>query len=236
VRDDLPQAVLRPGDWVSFDGGDHQVIALAGTSVRLRAHDGAEQMVLASYLMAAPDFAITGGALVPRVEPLGLLDSLPGEVLAAAREWERHVVEVETGLAPDAEPGTGPHADYDPQARTLAQRMEAKAAELGVGYRTVERMRAQYADQGLWGLVDRRAVRAHEATGRADTRLVAVARQVIEAETHTSTGTGGTANPPDHQSRGRRLRSWRRPAAGPVDVLQAGRRPRRGAAHVRVGG
>ena len=29
-------AVLRPGDLVRYDGGDHQVIALAGTSVRLR--------------------------------------------------------------------------------------------------------------------------------------------------------------------------------------------------------
>ena len=51
-------------------------------------------------------------------------------------------------------------------------------------------MRARYEDQGLWGLVDRRAARAQEATGRADARLVAVARQVIEAETHASTGTG----------------------------------------------
>ena len=185
------RAVLRPGDWVSFDGAEHQVLALAGTSVRLRAQDGAEQVVLASYLMAAPDFAVTGGDPVPAVESLGLLDSLPGEVLAAARAWERHVVEVETGLAPDAEPGTEPRPGYDPQARTLAQRTEAKAAELGVGVRTVNRMRAQYAHQGLWGLVDRRAVRAHESTGRADARLVAVARQVIEAETHASTGTRG---------------------------------------------
>ena len=185
------RAVLRPGDWVSFDGAEHQVLALAGTSVRLRAQDGAEQVVLASYLMAAPDFAVTGGDPVPAVESSGLLDSLPGEVLAAARAWERHVVEVETGLAPDAEPGTEPRPGYDPQARTLAQRTEAKAAELGVGVRTVNRMRARYAHQGLWGLVDRRAVRAHESTGRADARLVAVARQVIEAETHTSTGTRG---------------------------------------------
>jgi putative transposase len=185
------RAVLRPGDWVSFDGGEHQVLALAGTSVRLRAQDGAEQVVLASYLMAAPDFAVTGGDPVPAVESFGLLDSLPGEVLAAARAWERHVLEVETGLAPDAEPGTEPRSGYDSQARTLAQRTEAKAAELGVGVRTVNRMRAQYAHQGLWGLVDRRAVRAQEATGRADARLVAVARQVIEAETHASTGTRG---------------------------------------------
>ena len=185
------RAVLRPGDWVSFDGGEHQVLALAGTSVRLRAQHGAEHVVLASYLMAAPDFAVTGGAPMPGVEPFGLLDGLPEEVLAAARNWERHVVEMETGLAPDAEPGTAPRPEYDPKARTLAQRTQAKAGELGAGVRTIDRMRAQYGQQGLWGLVDRRAVRAQEATGRADARLVAVALQVIEAETHASTGTRG---------------------------------------------
>jgi transposase InsO family protein len=191
MTDGPSRAVLRPGDWVSFDGGEHQVLALTGTSVRLRAQDGGEQVVLASYLMAAPDFAVTGGEPVPRVDSFGLLDSLPEEVLAAARDWERHVVEMDTGLAPGAEPGTTPRPEYDPQATTLAQRTQAKAAELGVGVRTVNRMRAQYARQGLWGLVDRRAVRAQEATGRADARLVAVARQVIEAETHASTGTRG---------------------------------------------
>ena len=79
------RAVLRPGDWVSFEGGDHQALAFAGTSVRLRAQDGSEQVVLASYLMAAPDFAVAGGIPVPGVEPFGLLDVLPEEVLAAAR-------------------------------------------------------------------------------------------------------------------------------------------------------
>jgi putative transposase len=185
------RAVLRPGDQVTFDGGEHQVLALAGTSVRLRAQDGAEQVVLASYLMAAPDFAVTGGEAPPGVEPFGLLDSLPREVLAAARDWERHVLEVETGLPPDAEPGTSPRPEYDPQTQTLAERTQAKADELGVGTRTIDRVRALYAQQGLWGLVDRRAVRAQEATGRVDARLVAVARQVIEAETHASTGTRG---------------------------------------------
>ena len=29
-------AVLRPGDWVTFDGGEYEVLALTGTSVRLR--------------------------------------------------------------------------------------------------------------------------------------------------------------------------------------------------------
>ena len=184
-----PAAVLRPGDWVRFDGGEHQVLAVAGTSVRLCSADGSHSVVLASYLMAAPDFAVTGGAPAPAVEPFGLLDSLPENVLAAAREWERHVAEVQAGLPLDAAPGAVPRPEYDPATRNLAAREQAKAAELGVSVRTIQSRRARYVRQGLWGLVDQRAVRTWEATGRADARLVAAIREVLDAETHASTGT-----------------------------------------------
>lgn len=182
-------AVLRPGDWVHFDGGEHQVVALAGTSVRLRSADGPEQVVLGVHLMASPGFAVVDGEPTPTVEPFGLLDSLPTAVLDAAREWQQHVVEVETGLQPDAEPEATPRAGYDPSVTTLAQRERAKATELGVSVRTVQLRRARYAQQGLWGLVDQRAVRAWDVTGRVDARLVAAIREVIDAETDTSTGT-----------------------------------------------
>jgi hypothetical protein len=43
-------AVLRPGDWVHYDGSEHQVLALAGTSVRLRTVDGADSVVLAGVV------------------------------------------------------------------------------------------------------------------------------------------------------------------------------------------
>ncbi|HEX9498223.1 MAG TPA: integrase, partial [Mycobacterium sp.] len=182
-------AVLRPGDWVLYDGGEHQVLALAGTSVRLRTVDGADSVVLAGHLMASPGFAVVDSEPAPSVEPFALLDSLPGAVLDTAREWERHVVEIETGLPPGAEPGVAAKPEYDPTSTTVVDRDRAKAAELGVGVRTVQTRRARYAQQGLWGLVDQRAVRAWEATGRADARLVAAAREVIDAETDTSTGT-----------------------------------------------
>ena len=62
------------------------------------------------------------------------LDSaLPGAVLDTAREWERHVVEIETGLPPGAEPGVAPKPQYDPTSTTVVDRDRAKAAELGVG-------------------------------------------------------------------------------------------------------
>ncbi len=69
--------VSRPGDWVTYDDGDHQVVALAGTSVRLRSVTGAESVVLVSHLMAAPDFAVTGTEPLPVLAPSGLLATLP---------------------------------------------------------------------------------------------------------------------------------------------------------------
>ena len=182
-------AVLRPGDWVRYDGEDHQVIALAGTSVRLRSDVGAESVVLVAYLMASPEFAVIDGAPTPSVEPFGLMDGLPVKALEQAREWERHIVEVETGLPPGALPGATPRAGFDPASTTIAERDQAKAAELGVSLRTVKTRRARYTQQGLWGLVDQRAVRLSAATGRTDARLVAAIREVIDAETDTSTGT-----------------------------------------------
>ena len=182
-------AALRPGDWVAFDGEDHQVVGLGGVSVRLRSAAGAEVVVLASYLLASPTFALVDGAEMPALEPFGLLEGLPEEVLAAAQGWHRHVVEVETGLAPQAPPGATPRPEYDPATRTLTERAAAKATELGVGLRTVERMRARYAQQGLWGLVSQRDLGQMTGIGRADPRLVAAAREVIAAETDVSTGT-----------------------------------------------
>ncbi|WP_328466528.1 helix-turn-helix domain containing protein [Actinoplanes sp. NBC_00393] len=165
-------SALRLGDWVRFDGDDHQVVGLNGTAVRLRCSAGAEQVLLIGYLLGASDFCVAGTDRISEVEPFGLLDSLPDDVLATARCWERHVVEVETGLPPDAPPDATPKVEYDPMRHGLAERQRAKAAELGVSYRTIEGRRSRYLAHGLWGLVDRRAVRAWAVTGRADARLV----------------------------------------------------------------
>jgi putative transposase len=184
-----PPGVLRPGDRVRFDGADHLVVALAGTLVRLRSDDGAAAVVLAAYLMASPEFAVAGSDPLPAVEPFGLLDGLPAQVLQDAREWERHLVEVETGLPPDPPEGATPRPEYDPATTTVSERERAKAAELGAGLRTIQVRRSRYAQQGLWGLVDQRATRLGDATGRADARVVAAVRDLVDAETGTSTGT-----------------------------------------------
>src|SRR6266851_4069670 len=190
--------VLRIGDRVVFSGAGHTVVALSGSQVRLLAASGETTVVALPYLLAAPDFAIAGAAPPERLSPHGLLDSLPEKVAEAARAWERHLIEVEAGLPPGAPPGASPRPEYDPVARSLAEREQAKAAELAAGgvkasVRTIQRMRRRYREQGLWGLVDTRYARRAKPTGNVDARVVAAAAAVIDAQTPASTGTKSRA-------------------------------------------
>ena len=180
--------VLRPGDWLHFDGQDHQAVGLAGMTVRLAADDRGNQVLLLGHLLSAQGFALINAQPAPQVEPLRLIDALPAEDVADARRWQAHVVEVETGLSPDALPCTTPREGYDPARHTLALRQQAKAAELGVTARTIETKPARYSAQGLWDLVDQHAARA-AGPGRPDPRVVEAARQIIAEQTQVSTGT-----------------------------------------------
>jgi hypothetical protein len=163
-------AVLRLGDRVRFDGAEHTVAGLAGTSVRLVSGGGQPSVVLLCHLLSAPGFELLDAATRPQLAGLGLLAGVPHSVVTAAREWERHVVEVDTGLPPDAARGARPRPEYDPALRTVRQREDSKAAELTAAGRpvsamTVRRMRQRYRGQGLWGLVDQRSVRTANPLG-----------------------------------------------------------------------
>ena len=179
-----------------FDGVEHTVVGLSGGAVRLAGDDGVDQVVLGTHLQAAPDFALLSGGGLVSLPPLGLLDAAPPGVVQQARWWERHLVEVETGLPPDAKPGAVPRPGYDPRQSTLAEREQRKVAELTalgqeVSHRTLRRRRSAYAASGLWGLIDQRSVRQGSVTGRVDERVVIAARRALAEQTDTSTGTRG---------------------------------------------
>ncbi|MBI0298949.1 Mu transposase C-terminal domain-containing protein [Streptomyces sp. PRKS01-29] len=170
------------GVQVRFEDRVWQVTGLAGGRVYLVAGDGASACVLACALVAAPGFAVIGASAAPPVVPV-LWETVPLAAQERALAWLRHIREVETGLP--GGPGSGvPRPEYDPQARTLAEREAAKARELtGLGWArvsrsTVQRMRLVYGRQGLWGLVDKRHLRGPSPAGRADERVVAA---VLEA-------------------------------------------------------
>jgi hypothetical protein len=169
--------VLRVGDRLRFDGAQHTVVGLSGSLVRLVADDGSVAVLAVAHLLDAADFAIVGAS--PRVclPQFALLDTLPEKVVARARWWERHVVEVDTGTTPDAGEDARPRPEYDPSRRNLAQREEAKAAELSAqghpcSRATIRRRRRDYAAEGVWGLVDRRSARESAPFGRGDPRVV----------------------------------------------------------------
>jgi putative transposase len=119
---------------------------------------------------------VVGAGPTARISPTGLLESMPAKVTGTAREWERHLSEMETGLPLGAAPGTRPRPEYDPVARSLFEREKAKAAELGAGLRTVQRMRRRYLDQGLWGLEEGRRNRAAGSRELARRPLCTAAR------------------------------------------------------------
>jgi hypothetical protein len=124
--------------------------------------------------------------------------------------------------AADLPPDTSPRAEYDPATRTLTERQQAKATEVGVTARTIESRRARYTAQGLWGLVDQRATRDWEATGRADARLVEVVREVIAEQTNASTRHPVAADPPRGQTGRGNPRTGCGAAARPHRVLHTG--------------
>jgi len=191
-----PGGVLQVGDQVVFDGAEHQVVTISGTSVRLLGSDGSVQVVALLFLVSSAGFAVVGprpqGAPIP---PFALLDAVPVEVAERARMLEAHLIEATTGLAPGAIEGTAPRPQYDPRRIALEERLAAKAAELtaaGVptSLRTLQRLRANYQREGLWGLVDGRAMRGSTQFGHADARFVEALMAVLEGETQVSTGDG----------------------------------------------
>jgi hypothetical protein len=96
--------VLRPGDQVVFEETVWTVTAV-GSTVRLTDGAGRSQAILLAVLLSAPGFELLGQAESDqpvRLDPVGLLDALPDSVVARAREWEGHLLEVETGLRPQA--------------------------------------------------------------------------------------------------------------------------------------
>jgi putative transposase len=187
--------VLRIGARVRFDGTVQTVVGLSGTLVRLAGQDGQASVVQLAHLLASEGFEIIGGA--GRMRPplsAAALGGVPGEAAEDALRWERHIIEILTGIPPDAPPETAARPGYDPAVYSLAQREQAKAGELTaagekVTARTVKRKRQRYQARGLAGLVDWRADRARPARGRTDERVVQALQQAIGEQATASTRT-----------------------------------------------
>lgn len=188
--------VLGVGDRVRFGGVMCTVVGVSGTLVRLSDVAGAVTAVALPVLQSAEDFALVDGSGRRAVPPTGLLGGLPPPAVERALWWERHVVEVLHGLAPDAPPGSAPRPEYDPARWSVTRREQAKAAELtAAGHRvsasTVKHRRQRYEAMGVVGLVDGRVDKRMADFGRVDPRVVEAMRAAIGQASDASSRTAG---------------------------------------------
>jgi hypothetical protein len=137
------------------------------------------------------------------VQPRGLgghpsartgLAGLPPEAVERARWWEAHIIEVVDGVPLDAPAGTPSRPAYDVERTSLAEREQAKAAELSaqgrpVAASTVKHRRQRRQAEGLPGLVDKRVQRRRSPAGRADPAVAEAMEQAVAEATDDSSRT-----------------------------------------------
>ena len=191
-RDDGIHTRLSAGARVTYDGQAWEVAELAPPSVLLAGAAGELRRVSISHLLAVPGTRIGDGSGAEREPYAGLvLASLGSGELARLRDRVAHVREACTGYR-SGSPGLAlpgePRPEYAPGAGKL-QRYQAKAAEMQVGVRTVERWAARLERYGPAGLVDERHLRGRSPQGGADARWLEMARTVLAEHTDASTPT-----------------------------------------------
>lgn len=180
------------GARLAYDGRQWTVVELAGTAVTLvtDGHGLARQVDVGHLLAASSTRLLRGTAEAEPIAGVGaVLDDLSDAERERLAERVAHVQEVRTGyrlgsaeLALPAEP----RPEYAPGLGRL-RRYEAKAAELGVGVRTLRRWVQRFDSDGPAGLVADRWQRRRVAG--PDPRWLDTARAVLAEHTEASTPT-----------------------------------------------
>ncbi|MFI6309701.1 hypothetical protein ACIBEK_06075 [Nocardia fusca] len=180
------------GEEIRFEGASYTVVVLSGERARLADVTGGERDLALGELLSASGFrTVTAAAALP---PRGLLEGVRPDKAEQARWWEHHIVEVITGVPPEAGRAARPRPEYDPAICSLRQRELAKVDQLeragnALPLSTFQRMCLAYEKQGVWGLIDHRSTRRPGA--RTDERVLAAIGKAVAEQANQSTGTVG---------------------------------------------
>ena len=189
-----PPGQIRAGDRVVIGGRPRVVLGASGPLVRFAGDDGAVEETAVAELVGSGRMRLQprgpGGHPAVRTGLAGL----PPEAVERARWWEAHIIEVVDGTPPDTPAGTPPRPAYDVERTSLAEREQAKAAELSsqgrpVAASTVKHRRQRWQAEGLPGLVDKRVQRRRSPAGRADPAVAEAMGQAIAEATDDSSRT-----------------------------------------------
>lgn len=185
---------LGVGQRIRFDNQVRGVLEVTAQATVLEDAEAPHRVVALIDLFEAPDFEILFQPERMPLPPVGLLETFPPEAVKQALWWEKHILEVLHGIAPDAEPGTAPRSGYEP-GTSVTSRQRVKAAELSaaghsVAAKTIGNRRRRYQEEGLVGLVDRRPVRKRREFGSVSDAVVDAMRKAIGEGVETSTRNG----------------------------------------------
>jgi transposase InsO family protein len=157
---------LHPGARLVYDGDVMEVVELDGVRVVLRNDRTGQFSTVRIGTLVAQARSVDGREDGPQTSSLAVaLVGLTEAQRAAVAERAAHVREVLTGYRcgyPDRGAVGEPRGQYATDL-PLKARYRAKARELGVGQRTVERWVTAYRESGEAGLVDTRTVRGHSS-------------------------------------------------------------------------
>jgi transposase InsO family protein len=189
-----PAGRIRAGDRVVVDGRPQVVLGASGPLVRFAADDGAVEETAVAELVGSGRMRLEPRGPGGRPAAQTGLAGLPPEAVEKARWWEAHIIEVVDGTPPAAPAGAPPRPAYDVGRTSLAEREQAKAAELStpdrpVAASTVKHRRQRWQAEGLPGLVDKRVQRRRSPAGRADPAVAEAMEQAVAEATDDSSRT-----------------------------------------------
>ena len=182
--------MLAVGTHVRHNGEVHTVTAIEGSLVTFRSRHGRAWVADARRVLADESTVIgTNPDFESPPDAIGqLLANLTDAERDELAERVAHIRELLTGYrsgsAERAGPGE-PRSEFRPE-RPMAERQQAKAGELGVGLRSVQRWMARYQAEGPAGLVDARGQQEKDPLRGLDQRWVDCCRAVLDEHVDAS--------------------------------------------------
>lgn len=165
---------LKLGSRIHFNGEVHEIVAIGGQVVTLRCEEGSPFSIQAAVVFASPDFEVLD---IPNEGREHRKPEFPqAQTPKALQEidfWFKHILDVMTGCS-RAAGGDGRQArpQYDPEKTSESERLKAKALELKVSEKTIERRLKRFRERGPDGLADLRRRKQGKTRFRKFERLL----------------------------------------------------------------
>lgn len=188
----MPKSQVRVqiGSKIRYDGEVHIITGFAGAVMEMRDPRGRLTRRSTAEVLTSESFGLLERIGGPDADGPTFIDNVPAAERKAAQVLAAHVMEAITGYKSGTQADAKvdePLPAFDPETTTLTERVQAKAAELNMSFRTLWTKKSRFDQYGLYGLIDRRVTR--QATSMVDERVKVAIRTVIDSQENASNPT-----------------------------------------------